>query len=82
MGVDPKRIYLDHGLTGTKRGDTLVVTKLDRLARSVPDAATSSTSSPPGGVRLNIGGSVHDPTDPIGRLLFNTQQSHTRLRRR
>ena len=23
------------------------------------------------GVKLNIGGSVHDPTDPVGRLLFN-----------
>jgi DNA invertase Pin-like site-specific DNA recombinase len=52
LGVDPKRIYTDHGLTGTNRlrpgldqalaavrgGDTLVVPKLDRLARSVPDA--------------------------------------------
>ena len=52
LGVDPRRIYVDHGLTGTNRdrpglrqalaacrsGDTLVVTKLDRLARSVPDA--------------------------------------------
>src|SRR5450759_4099058 len=24
-----------------------------------------------GKVKLNIGGSVHDPTDPVGRLLFN-----------
>jgi hypothetical protein len=52
LGVTPERIYVDHGLTGTNRdrpglrqalaacraGDTLVVTKLDRLARSVPDA--------------------------------------------
>jgi DNA invertase Pin-like site-specific DNA recombinase len=22
-------------------------------------------------VRLNLGGSVYDPTDPVGRLLFN-----------
>jgi DNA invertase Pin-like site-specific DNA recombinase len=22
-------------------------------------------------VKLSIGGSVHDPTDPVGRLLFN-----------
>jgi hypothetical protein len=50
--VAPDRIYVDHGLTGTNRarpglreamaacraGDTLVVTKLDRLARSLPDA--------------------------------------------
>jgi DNA invertase Pin-like site-specific DNA recombinase len=52
MGVDPERIYVDHGLSGKnrdrpglrtalaacRRGDMLVVTKLDRLARSVPDA--------------------------------------------
>ena len=52
LGVDADRIYVDHGLTGTSRarpglrealaacrtGDTLVVTKLDRLARSLPDA--------------------------------------------
>lgn len=48
FGVDPKRIYVDHGLTGRnadreglrqalaacRDGDTFVVTKLDRLARS------------------------------------------------
>ena len=52
LGVAEDRIYTDHGLTGTTRarpgldqalaavreGDTLVVPKLDRLARSVPDA--------------------------------------------
>ena len=86
LGVEPKRICVDHGLTGTNRerpglrqalaacrsGDTLVVTKLDRLARSVPDARDIADELTAGGVRLNIGGSVHDPTDPIGRLLFTT----------
>ena len=52
LGVASDRIYMDKGLTGTNRvrpgldqamaavrkGDTLVVPKLDRLARSVPDA--------------------------------------------
>ena len=47
LGVSPDRVYTDHGLTGThrlrpgldqalaavRRGDTLVVPKLDRLAR-------------------------------------------------
>lgn len=56
LGVEPERIYVDHGLTGTNRerpglrealaacraGDALVVTKLDRLARSLPDARASS----------------------------------------
>jgi len=52
LGVQPDRVYVDHRITGTHRqrpglrealaacrpGDTVVVTKLDRLARSVPDA--------------------------------------------
>lgn len=52
LGVQPDRIYVDHGITGTHRqrlglrealaacrpGDTLVVAMLSRLARSVPDA--------------------------------------------
>jgi DNA invertase Pin-like site-specific DNA recombinase len=86
LGVDPKRIYVDPGLTGAsrdrpglrqalaacRRGDTLVVTKLDRLARSVPDACDIVDELTAGGVRLNIVGSLHDPTDPVGRLLFTT----------
>ncbi len=47
------------------------MTKLDRLARSVPDARNIVDELTAGGVRLSIGGSVHDPADPIGRLLFN-----------
>ena len=79
------RVYVDHGLTGTNRerpglrealaacreGDTLVVTKLDRLARSLPDARAIADELTAGQVRLNLGGSVYDPTDPVGRLLFN-----------
>ncbi len=85
LGVEPKRIYVDHGLTGTNRarpglrealaacrnGDSLVVTKLDRLARSLPDARDIVQELTAAEVTLNIGGSVHDPTDPTGRLLFN-----------
>ncbi len=33
--------------------------------------ATSSPNSPPREVTLSLAGSVHDPTDPVGRLLFN-----------
>ena len=46
------------------------VTKLDRLTRSVPDARDIVGEPTGSGVRLKIGGSVHDPTDLIGRLLF------------
>lgn len=85
LGVAAERIYVDHGLTGTNRerpglrealaacrtGDTLVVTKLDRLARSLPDARDIADELARRGVKLSIGGNVYDPEDAIGRLLFN-----------
>ncbi|MDO9441314.1 MAG: recombinase family protein [Beijerinckiaceae bacterium] len=85
LGVSPRRIYVDHGLTGRNRerpglrealaacraGDTLVVTKLDRLARSLPDARDIIDELTSQDVKLNLGGSIHDPNDPVGRLLFN-----------
>ena len=48
-----------------------MVTKLDRLARSLPDARDVVEELTDAGVKLNIGGSLHDPTDPVGSLLFN-----------
>jgi DNA invertase Pin-like site-specific DNA recombinase len=85
LGVTEERIYLDHGLTGTNRdrpgldqalaavraGDTLVVSKLDRLARSVPDARDIGDSLTARGVKLSLGGQVYDPADPIGKMFFN-----------
>jgi DNA invertase Pin-like site-specific DNA recombinase len=78
LGVPPDRIYVDHGRTGTNRerpglrqalaacraGDTLVVTKLDRLARSLPDGRAIADELTARSVKLNLGGSFHDPTDP------------------
>jgi DNA invertase Pin-like site-specific DNA recombinase len=65
----------------------LVVTKLDRLARSLPDARAIADDLTQRQVRLNLGGSVYDPTDPVGRLLFNVlamvaETDLTRLRTR
>jgi DNA invertase Pin-like site-specific DNA recombinase len=85
LGVAPDRIYTDHGLTGTTRarpgldqalaavraGDTLVVPKLDRLARSVPDAREIADKLEKKGVRLALGATVYDPTDPMGKMFFN-----------
>lgn len=85
LGVAEDRIYTDHGLTGTNRerpglaqamaavrdGDTLVVPKLDRLARSVPDARTIAAELEKRGVKLALGASVHDPSDPMGKMFFN-----------
>jgi len=85
LGVAGDRIYMDRGLTGTnrsrpgldqalaavRRGDTLVVPKLDRLARSVPDARDIADSLVARGVRLALGSSVYDPADPMGKMFFN-----------
>src|SRR5258708_4092426 len=85
LGVAERRIYLDHGLTGTNRhrpgldqelaavrgGDTLVVPKLDRLARSVPDARAIGDDIAARGIKLSLGGQVYDPTDPMGKMFFN-----------
>jgi DNA invertase Pin-like site-specific DNA recombinase len=48
-----------------------VVTKLDRLARSLPDARAIAEELTNRQVSLSLGGSVYDPTDAVGRLLFN-----------
>ncbi len=83
-GVAPDRIYVDPGLTGTNRdrpgltnalaavrkGDTLVVTKLDRLGRSARDLGDIARELEARGVKLSIGGSVHDPSDPMGKVIF------------
>ena len=85
LGVAEDRIYLDKGLTGTSRarpgldqalaavraGDTLVVPKLDRLARSVPDARDIGDTLVARGVRLSLGGSIYDPGDPMSKMFFN-----------
>lgn len=85
LGVAGDQIYTDKGFTGTNRtrpgldqalaavrsGDTLVVPKLDRLARSVPDARAIGDDLAMRGVKLQLGASVHDPSDPMGKLFFN-----------
>ena len=79
------RIYTDHGLTGTtharpgldqalaavREGDTLVVPKLDRLARSVPDARAIADLLQERGVKLALGRALYDPSDPMGKMFFN-----------
>jgi len=52
-------------------GDTLVVPKLDRLARSVPDARDIGDGLAARGIKLSLGGQVYDPTDPMGKMFFN-----------
>jgi DNA invertase Pin-like site-specific DNA recombinase len=85
LGVPADQIYLDRAYSGTNRtrpgldqalatvrtGDTLVVPKLDRLARSVPDARAIGDSLAARRIRLQLGTMVYDPADPMGRIFFN-----------
>ena len=85
LGVAPDRIYTDHGFSGSTRarpgldqalaavraGDTLVVPKLDRLARSVPDARAIADQLAACGVKLALGHSLYDPADAMGKMFFN-----------
>ena len=85
LGVAEDRIYTDHGLTGTTRsrpgldqafaavreGDTLVVPKLDRLARSAPDARASADLLRERGATLALGRTLYEPDDPMGKMFFN-----------
>ncbi len=95
LGVAPDRIYLDHGLTGTNRerpglrealaacreGDTLVVTKLDRLARSLPDARTiADERRTPSAGRVGRRGCA-DRTRPAGRIAEGVAVLQTALGR-
>ena len=85
LGVSDDRIYVDEGLTGANRvrpglalalaachpGDTLIVTKLDRLARSISDARDIADELTAREVKLSFAGQVYDPRDPMGKLVFN-----------
>ena len=54
-----------------RQGDTLVVPKLDRLARSVPDTRTIADQLRERGVNLALGWALYDPGDPMGKLFLN-----------
>lgn len=85
LGVSTDRIYTDHGMTGRNRnrpgldqalaavrsGDTFVVPKLDRLARSVPDAREIAKQLERKEVKLALGSTLYDPADPMGKMFFN-----------
>lgn len=84
-GIAPDRIYTDAGYTGrntdrpglklalavVREGDTLVVTKLDRLGRSILDLHRIANELTEKGVRLSWSGTVYNPLDPAGKLFFS-----------
>ena len=84
LGVRREDVYVDFGLTGGGRdrpglddalaacrpGDSLVVTKLHRLAHSLADARELVERIATQGIRLNVDGYSPDPADPASRLMF------------
>ena len=59
------------GVFAVRAGDTLVVTKLDRLARSVPDARVIADQLLAREIKLALGPTTYDPNDPMGKMFFN-----------
>lgn len=65
------RPQLDAALDFVRAGDTLVVTKLDRLARSVAHLGTIITDLEKKGVSLRILNLGVDTSTPTGKLMLN-----------
>ena len=69
--VSPEREQLEAALDYAREGDVLVVTKLDRLARSVPHLCEIGQRLDAKGVGLKVLDQAIDTTTPTGRLMFN-----------
>ena len=52
-------------LAACRAGDTLGVTKLERLARSLSDSRAILHELTKRNIKLSLGGSIHNPTDPL-----------------
>ena len=70
-GVDAKRLRLRDCLEYVREGDTLVVTRLDRLARSTLHLCQIAETLKRKQVNLQVLDQNIDTSDATGRLLFN-----------
>ena len=82
-GVDREQIYqekvssaqeraqLDAAIRALRKGDMLVVTKLDRFARSIENAICLERKIAERGAALKILDPAIDTSTPTGRLMFN-----------
>lgn len=84
LGVDPDRIYVDHGFTGktmtrhgldkalaaVREGDVFIVPRLDRLARNVEGALSVMRELTERGVVFQNGRQVYDPHDPMSKMVM------------
>ncbi|MFC4912998.1 recombinase family protein [Actinomadura gamaensis] len=70
QGTHRERPGLDEALAAVRAGDTFAVPKLDRLARSVPDARDIGDALVIRGIRLSLGGSIYGPAHPMSKMFF------------
>ena len=66
-----ERVQLEAALDYAREGDTLVITKLDRLARSVFHLVTIGERLEEKGVALKVLEQAIDTSNCTGRLMFN-----------
>jgi DNA invertase Pin-like site-specific DNA recombinase len=71
-GTNRQRPKLGEALAAVRRGDTFVVTKLHRLARSVADARAILSQLSERGAMFATGGTVYDWRDPFGRTFLQS----------
>lgn len=75
------REKLAEAIRFARKGDTIVVTKLDRLARSVPHLVEIMNQLEAKGVGLRILDGAIDTTTPTGRLMLNLLSSIAQFER-
>lgn len=73
--VDKTRPELERALDYVREGDTLVVTKLDRLARSMPNLVEITSKLKAKGVELRVLALNLDTSTPTGKLMLNLMGS-------
>ena len=79
--VTAKREQLDAAIDYCRDGDIFVCTKLDRLARSVPDIVKIEADIRKRGAALVILDPSMDTASPAGRLMFNVIASIAQFER-
>lgn len=80
-GVDAKRPELEAALEFIRENDVLVVTKIDRLARSVADLVAIEKRLHAKGASLRVLDPGLDTSTSIGRLVFNVIASIAQFER-
>jgi DNA invertase Pin-like site-specific DNA recombinase len=76
-----KREQLEAALDFCRQGDLLVVTKLDRLARSMTDLVAITSKLKAKGIELQVLAMALDTSTPTGKLMLNLMGSFAEFER-